>query len=143
MTPAPSKYDKLVQRIFWFSLPLIIALLSYLVITMFIVQVEVAKITTSNTAVVENTSKMWELVAENNSILHSKASDDEVKENRMQNEKEHKAICDKLDMLESQVKNINKKLGILIVVYTPPVADTVYIIPYKDVTMVDSNINNE
>jgi small-conductance mechanosensitive channel len=130
MTPL-SKYDKLVQRIFWFSLPLIIALLSYLVITMFIVQVDVAKISTSNTAVVENTAKMWELVNENNSILHFKADQES-------NEREHKAICDKLDAVEASIQKVSRMVGIL--VYTPePVIDTVYIIPYKDITMVDAN----
>ena len=130
-TQTTTKYNKLLEKIFWFMLPLIISLLTYLVVCTFTVQKEVEKVAVSHATDVETNKKMWDLILENNKILHSKA-DQEI------NEKEHKMILDKLDMLETSVQKISKKVGFLVVVQQP---DTLYLAPYKELTMVDATIN--
>lgn len=130
----PTKYDKLVTRIFWFALPLIISLLTYLVITTFVVKEAVTKVATKNEATVELQNKMWELIQKNNEILNKKADQDI-------NEKEHQQIMVKLDKVEEQVTkiygrkfNYGENMG-------TKINDTIYFLPLKDMSFV-SDTNN-
>jgi len=125
----PTKYDKLVTRIFWFSLPLIISLLTYLVVTTFVVQKEVEKVAVAHEADVAMDGKMWELIQENNKLLNGKA-DQET------NEKEHQLIMVKLDKVEEQVTKIyGRKFNYGKV---EAAKDTIYFLQLKEMTMVDA-----
>lgn len=100
-----TKYNKLVQKIFWFSLPLIISLLTYLVINTFEVAKKVETVATKNESVMALQEKMWSLIQENNHLLTSKADE-------QSNTDQHMIIMKKMDNLEINVDKINTKLHI-------------------------------
>lgn len=94
-----AKYDKLVTRIFWFALPLIISLLTFLVVNTFSVKEEVAKVSVKEEASYQTQEKMWALVQENNKILNLKADE-------KSNEEAHHRLMVKLDNVEYKVSTI-------------------------------------
>lgn len=95
------KYNKLVTRIFWFALPLVITLLTYLVVSSY-ARKEVDSIVSTKVENISNIQeKIWELVQENNKVLMSKA-DQET------NEREHRAILTKVEQIDLRVNSIWK-----------------------------------
>ena len=91
-----TRYNALVKKIFWFSLPLVIGLLTFLVVNTYYVKEEVAKVAVKNEAAIDMQNKMWELLQVNNTILNSKAD-------QAWNEESHKEIIKKLEKIESDV----------------------------------------
>ena len=94
-----SKYNILIQKIFWFALPLIISLLTFLVVNTYFVKEEVAKVAVKNETVVNLQEKMWIMIQENNNILKEKAD-------KLENEEAHRIMFQKLDILQNKVDKI-------------------------------------
>lgn len=93
-----TKYDKLVTRIFWFTLPLVIGLLTWLVIQTYELKENVSKDSQKIDNIVNIQEKMWNLIQENNKILGTKADKDE-------NTKDHEYFM-------IQLHEINQKLAL-------------------------------
>ncbi len=98
-----TKYNKLIEKIFWFCLPLIIGLLTYLVVNTFDVAKKVETVATRNEGVMALQEKMWAMIQENNRILTLKADQKE-------NSDQHEIIMDKMDRLEINVDKLNSKI---------------------------------
>ena len=120
------KYNKLVTKIFWFALPLVIGLLTFLVANTYFVKEEVAKVVVKNEAVVELQNKMWVVLQDNNKMLQNKAD-------KQENMDAHKIMFMKLDLLQQKVdkiyiKDVRYGMGV-------KKNDTlnIYNIPYKPV----------
>jgi hypothetical protein len=126
ITMTESKYNKLVTRIFWFTLPLIISLLTFLVVNTFTLKTEIGKITTSQQASNQTENRMWEMVQQNNIILSTKADESE-------NRKDHLFIIEKMDNMDKKMDYITGRKD-----YT--YNKTVYpIIPYKNLSIVSND----
>jgi hypothetical protein len=131
-----TKYNQLVSKIFWFTLPLMISLLTYLVVESFAIKESMTRIATSHESDMEMDAKMWSLIQENNTILHSKADAES-------NEKEHYLIINKLDRLENSVDKVYKQYSFSYIgpdqdfTYIEPKQDTTfYIAPYKNMSFI-------
>lgn len=156
-----TKYNKLVTRIFWFSLPMVIGLLTWLVIAITNLNTAVAVVKTEGDSRGTLQEDIYNMVGANYTILQSKAD-------QKSNEIEHELIIKKIDFIEKQVNSILIKndmvvLPILDTVKTTVVVvaqkvDTLYedvktlneqlilsgIAPYKDMAIVDTqNIKNQ
>ena len=96
------KYRKLVSRIFWFSLPLIISLLTFLVVNIFTIKESVTKESTRTEASSQLQEKMWVMIQENNKILNTKADEQE-------NKKDHQFLMEQLVTLNNKVDHIKNR----------------------------------
>jgi hypothetical protein len=98
-----SRYNKLVARIFWFTLPLIISLLTFLVVNVFKVEREVSNVVIKNQSGIELQEKIWSMLQENNGLLKTKA-DEEA------NDRAHAYLMTQLNNVENKVDKIyNRK----------------------------------
>lgn len=131
---APTKYSKLVEKLIWLTIPLMISLLTYLVVSTFTVKEEVAKVAVAHQSDVAMDGKMWELVNENNKILHSKADQES-------NEKEHQMLLNKLDRLEVIVDKVYRQRRVYGMDSKIKI-DTMYYMPTKDMSFVSTENKN-
>ena len=99
-----NKYDALIQKIFWFSLPLIISLLTFLVINTFTVKSAVDVVATKSDERAALQEKMWAMIQTNNSMLQNKL---DVNEYLIK----HKELENKIDVLQLKVDKIYNKQG--------------------------------
>lgn len=112
-----TKYDKLVSRIFWFALPLIIALFTWIILSTMDMTSEIKVARTEGNEREKLQEKIWGMVQTNNNIL-------ETKSDKQTNDAEHKLIILKIDLLE---KNVNSILSRKFDYSFVPVVDTVAI----------------
>lgn len=118
------RYSKLVQRIFWFTLPLVISLQVFLVVNTYYVKEAVAKVAVKNEAAVDVQNKMWDLVKENNKILSTKADDQE-------NKTDHQHLKDQLDIINDKLSKISSHVKYNYSYIPDTYTDTTYGMPYK------------
>ena len=118
------KYNKLVTRIFWFALPLVIGLLTWLVVNTFAVKEQTAVIAERNNATLQMQEKIYKMASDNNRILLEKAD-------KIENENAHHVMFQKLDELNGKVDIITRRqikyLGLM------------NAIPYKEPPMVSTD----
>lgn len=94
-----TKYNKLITRIFWFSLPLIISLLTFLVVNTFVVKSAVEVVATKSDERAALQEKMWNMIQLNNTMLANKLDVNEYLE-------KHKELEIKVDKIQNKVDKI-------------------------------------
>lgn len=134
MMTQPTKYDRLTSKIFWFALPLMIAFFTWVTVMIYQNNTSVRVIEQQTTANAKLQDKMWSKIDENNSILLKKADADI-------NEKEHQLILTKLNSVENTIDKIYGRKSNYGLNDEKP-NDTVYFIPYKDMSIVSTEYKN-
>jgi hypothetical protein len=125
---AETKYNKLVWAIFWFVLPLLVGLLTFLVVTTYSVKETLSVANEKVKADSELQEKMWGMIQANNIILSTKAD-------QQSNEVEHKEIMGQIKDIDLKLDNINREM--INYGYIPKI-DTVCIMVNKMTQKVDT-----
>lgn len=123
--------EKLITKIFWFSLPFIITFFTWITITIFNTSTTIEVVKQQGVEREKIQEKIWTILQENNQILQSKADEEE-------NKKDHNLILGKIINMENKldrnyVKNnttYNHKL------------DSSFVIPFKSTNMLVRSTNN-
>lgn len=113
-----TKYKQLINKIFWFSLPIIIGFFSWITVMIYGINTEVQVQKKEASERKDLQEKIYDRVEKNYTILESKA--DEI-----ENKKAHEQLNNKLYIIEKKVDKIYRNTNYT---YKP----TMNFIPYKE-----------